>query len=177
MTPQAHTPNSPTRPLLQRWVPHPLLTLILTLVWMLLINGFHLGGLVLGLGLGLVIPRLTASFWPDRPDIRSYGKAAAYVLLVIWDIIVANLQVARIILLRPVSNLNTRWVVLPLELQNPEAITILAGTITMTPGTVSCDLAADGKSLLVHCLDAPDAAAAVQDMKTRYESRLKEIFA
>lgn len=178
MTPHApaHSPQAPEKTLLQRWVPHPLLTLVLTLVWMLLINGFNAGGLVLGLTLGLIIPRITASFWPGRPEIRSYGKAVSYVLLVIWDIVVANLQVARIILFRPVKSLNTCWVVVPLDLKNPEAITVFAGTITMTPGTVSCDLAADGKSLLVHCLDAPDAEAAVREMKTRYESRLKEIF-
>jgi multicomponent K+:H+ antiporter subunit E len=46
----------------------------------------------------------------------------------------------------------------------------------MTPGTVSCDLAADGRSLLVHCLDAPDPDLAVRQMKLRYEARLKEIF-
>ena len=50
------------------------------------------------------------------------------------------------------------------------------GTITMTPGTVSCDLSADGRSLLVHCLDAPDAEDTVRQMKERYEDRLKEIF-
>ena len=53
---------------------------------------------------------------------------------------------------------------------------MLAGTITMTPGTVSCDLSADGRSLLVHCLDAPDAEDTVRQMKERYEDRLKEIF-
>lgn len=90
--------------------------------------------------------------------------------------VVANLQVTRLILFRPAARLDVRWVVLPLELRSPEAITVLAGTITMTPGTVSCDLSADGRSLLVHCLDAPDAEEAVRAMKDRYEARLKEIF-
>jgi len=89
---------------------------------------------------------------------------------------VANLQVARLILFRRSDQLRVRWVTLPLELRSPEAITVLAGTITMTPGTVSCDLSADGRSLLVHCLDAPDAEEAVRQMKVRYEARLKEIF-
>ena len=96
--------------------------------------------------------------------------------MVAWDVVVANLQVTRLILFCPVEGLATRWVVVPLELRSPEAITMLAGTITMTPGTVSCDLSADGCSLLVHCLDAPDAEDAVRQMKDRYEARLKEIF-
>lgn len=161
----------------RRWLPHPLLTAALTLTWMLLLNSFTAGGLLVGLVLGVVIPRLTSSFWPDRPRIRHYGKIFAYGAVVTWDIVVANVEVARLILFRPVDELHTRWVVVPLELTSPEAITLFAGTVTMTPGTVSCDLAADGRSLLVHCLDAPDPDATVQQMKTRYEARLKEIFA
>ena len=173
----SHSHSTPDeRSLFQRWVPHPLLTVTLTLIWLLLANGFSVGGLIVGLVLGLSIPRITASFWPDRPHIQNYGKAVAYVLLVIYDVVVANVQVALIILFRPLKSLNTCWVCVPLELTNPEAITVFAGTITMTPGTVSCDLSADGRALLVHCLDAPDPEAAVRDMKTRYEARLMEIF-
>ena len=86
------------------------------------------------------------------------------------------MQVTRIILFRRADSLDVRWVVLPLELRSPEAISVLAGPITMTPGTVSSDLSADGRSLLVHCLDAPDAEDAVRAMKDRYGARLKEIF-
>ena len=161
---------------LQRWLPHPWLTLMLVLLWMLLLNDFSLGGLLLGILLGVVISHLTSQFWPERPPIKSFRKAFSYLVLVAWDVVVANLQVTRIILFRRADALDVRWVVLPLELRSPDAISVLAGTITMTPGTVSCDLSADGRSLLVHCLDAPDAEEAVRAMKDRYEARLKEIF-
>jgi multicomponent K+:H+ antiporter subunit E len=95
---------------------------------------------------------------------------------VLWDICLANLQVARIILFVPNAALRPAWVTIPLDLRAPEAITVLAGTITMTPGTVSSDLSACGRALLVHCLHAPDPAGVVTDIKTRYEARLKEIF-
>ena len=68
------------------------------------------------------------------------------------------------------------FVTVPLDIRAPEAITILAGTITMTPGTVSADLSADGRAILVHCLDTADAEATARDIKARYETRLKEIF-
>lgn len=160
----------------ERWLPHPLMTLTLVLLWMLLLNSFTVGGLVMGLILGVVIPIITSSFWPERPPIRAYGKALSFMLLVAWDVVVANIIVARLILFHPPESLKTRWVTVPLDLKSPEAITVLAGTISMTPGTVSSDLSADGRSLLVHCLDAPDAEEAVMQMKTRYEARLKEIF-
>jgi multicomponent K+:H+ antiporter subunit E len=46
----------------------------------------------------------------------------------------------------------------------------------MTPGTVSCDLSAQGHNLLVHCLDTSDPDAVRDQIKQRYERRLKEIF-
>lgn len=161
---------------LQRWLPHPLLSLLLVVVWILLQNAFSVAHLVLGIVLGIIFPLLTASFWPDRPHIRNYGKAVSYFIMVIGDIVVANLQVARLILFRRPDSLRTCWVSVPLALKNPEAITLFAGTITMTPGTVSCDLSSDGRSLLVHCLDEADRDAAVIRMKARYEARLMEIF-
>jgi multicomponent K+:H+ antiporter subunit E len=84
--------------------------------------------------------------------------------------------VAYTIIFKSNRSIHSRWVTIPLELTSPEAITVLAGTITMTPGTVSADLAADGRSLLVHCLDAEDPDAVRDEIKHRYERRLKEIF-
>ena len=57
-------------------------------------------------------------------------------------------------------------------------VTLTAGvdTITLTPGTVSCDMAEDGSAILVHSLHCPDPAATLDEIKTRYEARLKEIF-
>lgn len=162
--------------MLARLLPHPLLTLTLTVIWLLLVNSFTLGNLVLGGVLGLVIPAITAAYWPERPRLRHPLKIAEYIVLVIWDIIVANVIVAGIILFRPHDRIRTRWVAVPLELTSPEAITVLAGTITMTPGTVSAQLSADGRSILVHCLDTDDPDATRDEIKSRYERRLMEIF-
>ena len=73
-------------------------------------------------------------------------------------------------------NASPTWVAVPLDLLTPEAITVLAGTITMTPGTVSADVSAEGHALLVHCLDCDDPEAVRDEIKQRYERRLKEIF-
>jgi multicomponent K+:H+ antiporter subunit E len=161
-----------------RWLfPHPLLTLLLAVVWVLLQNEFSAGMAVFGLILGIIIPLLTAGWWPDRPIRFRPGKMVAYCLMVIWDILVANVEVAWIVLTRSNANLRPVWVVVPIDLRQPEAITILAGTITLTPGTVTADLSADGRSLLIHALDAADPDAVRDQIKNRYERRLKEIFA
>ncbi len=160
----------------KRLLPHPLLTLLLIVVWQMLVNQVTAGSLLLGAILGIVIPILTAPYWPDRPKLKHPLKIAEYVLIVLWDICVANIVVARIILFRRNSQLRSKWVTIPLDLKSPEAITVLAGTITMTPGTVTSDVSACGKALLVHCLDADDPDAVRDEIKHRYERRLKEIF-
>lgn len=162
--------------MLARLVPHPLLSLTLTIVWLALVNKVTLGNLLLGGGLGLVVPILTAAYWPDRPKLTRPLGSVAYVFIVFWDIIVANVQVARLIVFRRQGDLHSRWIDVPLDLTSPEAITVLAGTITMTPGTVSAMLSSDAGSILVHCLHTDDPDAVRHTIKTRYERRLKEIF-
>ncbi|MBY4893595.1 Na+/H+ antiporter subunit E [Rhodobacteraceae bacterium N5(2021)] len=162
--------------MLSRLVPHPLLSLTLVLVWLGLANTFTLGNLILGSVVGLAIPMLTAAYWPDRPAIARPLKIAEYGLVVLWDIIVANVQVAAIILFKREPEIRSQWIPIPLELKSAEAITVLAGTITMTPGTVSATLSADGSAILVHCLHTDDPIAVRDEIKTRYERRLLEIF-
>ncbi|NIA67137.1 Na+/H+ antiporter subunit E [Pelagibius litoralis] len=162
--------------MIARLLPHPVLTATLVLVWLMLLNSLSLGGLLLGLILGVTVPLLTAAFWPERPRIRHPLKIIAYVLLVLWDIFVANIQIAYVVVFKTNKQLRSHFITIPLEIYSPEAITMLAGTITMTPGTVSSDLSADGRSLLVHCLDTDDPQGQVDGIKARYEARLKEIF-
>jgi len=162
--------------MIRRILPHPFMSLVVALVWMLLVNRFAWGSVVFALALGLVIPVATAPYWPGRARIRSPGRILGYLVIVIHDIVKANIDVARIVLFKPSADLRPAWLAVPLDLTAPEAIAVLMGTITLTPGTVSCDLAEDGSALLVHALHCPDPAATVDEIKTRYEARLKEIF-
>lgn len=162
--------------MIARILPHPLLTLTLVIVWLMLLNDLSLGNLLLGLILGITVPQLTAAFWPKRPRVSHPLKIIEYIFVVLWDIVVANIQVAYIVVFKSNKQLRPRFVTVPLEISSPEAITVLAGTITMTPGTVTADLSACGRSLLVHCLDTDDPEAEAAAIKARYEARLREIF-
>ncbi|MEL6647984.1 MAG: Na+/H+ antiporter subunit E [Pseudomonadota bacterium] len=163
-------------PFLRRVFPHPLLTVLMTLVWCLLVNRPSSGAIAFGLLLGIIIPVMTAAYWPERPPITRPWRLFSYFGLVIWDIIVANIEVAIIVVFKRNDQMQPNWVNIPLDLRTPEAIAVLASTITLTPGTVSADLSEDGKSLLVHALDAPDPDAVRDEIKQRYEARLMEIF-
>jgi len=162
--------------MIRRILPHPGLSVLLVAMWMVMVNDITFGTLFLGLVIGLAVPLFTAPWWPGRPRVR-FLPALAYFGIVLWDIVVANFEVAAIILFKPDRALRPAWLAIPLELHTPEAITVFAGTISLTPGTVSADVSACGKFLLVHALHAPDPAAGIARVKARYEARLKEIFA
>jgi len=156
--------------------PHPLLSLTLLLTWVLLVNNVEPGNLVLGAVLGTLIPLFTAAYGPNSPQIKRPFALIAYMGLVVWDIVLANIAVARIVLFMPNRLIQSAWITVPIDLRTPEAITMLAGTITLTPGTVTADMSACGRALLIHALHAPDPDAVRDEIKTRYESRLKRIF-
>jgi multicomponent K+:H+ antiporter subunit E len=162
--------------MLKRLFPHPYLSLTLVALWFLLVNEWKIGSLVMAVFLGTVIPLITSTWWPHRARVNRPFGLAAYSLLVLWDVIVANFQVARIVLFMPRDRIQSNWITVPLDLRSPEAISLLAGTITMTPGTLTADMSACGRALLVHALHAPDPDATRDDIKARYESRLKRIF-
>ena len=162
--------------MLKRLFPHPYLTVTLIVLWFLLVNHLKVGSLVMAVFLGTVIPLVTETWWPNRAVVKRPFGLAAYAALVLWDVIVANFQVARIVLFMPRDQIRSAWITVPLDLHSPEAITLLAGTITMTPGTLTADMSACGRALLVHALHAPDPGAVRDDIKARYESRLKRIF-
>ncbi|WP_127108703.1 Na+/H+ antiporter subunit E [Pararhodobacter zhoushanensis] len=162
--------------MLSRLLPHPVLSVVLAICWLLLVNTVAINSIVFAVLLGLFVPMLIRPYWPDMPRLSRPLVVIEYGLIVLYDIIKANTEVALIVLFKPSKSLQPAWICVPLDITSPEAITVLGMTITLTPGTVSCDLAADGHAILVHCLHAPDPAAVRDDIKARYERRLKEIF-
>jgi len=157
-------------------LPHPLLSVILAAVWVLLANEFSAASILLGVMVGLAVPKITSPYWPGRPRIRHPLLIAEYLAVVLYDIVVSNVQVARLVLFRGGNDLQSHFVRIPLDLRSPEGIWVLAGTITMTPGTLTADVSPDQRYLLVHCLDVTDKNARIADIKSRYEQRLQRIF-
>ncbi|ALM51599.1 Na+/H+ antiporter subunit E [Halomonas huangheensis] len=159
----------------QRWLPTPVLSVLLLIVWLLLVNDLSVGHLLLGGTLAIVIPLLTQRFWDVQPNISNGFKLLRFFLRVVGDIIIANLQVAWIII-NPWRRTRPHFIEYPLTLEKKFAITVLASTITLTPGTVSANVRMDGKTLLIHALDVEDDETLIRTIRERYEMPLKEIF-
>ena len=160
---------------MNRWLPAPLLSATLLAVWLLLNNTLDPAHLLLGAALAVVVPRFTEKLRPERPRLRRPLAMARLALLVLWDIVLSNIEVARRIL-GPEAAIKPAFVWVPLDIADPHAIVSLAGIITMTPGTLSAELSADGRHLLVHAFNVDDEPALIAQIKARYEAPLKEIF-
>ena len=160
---------------MRRLLPHPSTTLALTVVWLLLVNSLAPGQIVLGLLLGWAIPLFTLRFWPETLRISRPFTLLRFIIRLLGDIVAANLTVARLVLGRP-ERLRPAFIIVPLALKSDLAISLLANTICLTPGTVSSRLSLDRKHLLVHTLDTADPERLVATIKSRYEAPLQEIF-
>jgi len=160
---------------MKKLLPHPILSLTLWIIWLLLNNTVAAGHMVLGAILAIIIPLMTSSFWPEKVCLRHPVTLFKFIGIVLWDILVANIKVAQLILGNK-NNLEPKFLQIPLDIQHPLAISLLANTISLTPGTVSCDVIDNGKILLVHGLHEPDPQATIDEIKQRYEQPLKEVF-
>lgn len=159
---------------MSRLLPHPLLSAILLLIWLLLVNELSVGHLLLGALLGWAVPLYTARFWPERVRVRRPMVLLRFIGVVLYDILVANVTVARLILGRQ-EHLQPAFVVMPLALRSEVAISLLANTVSLTPGTVSAYLSADRRCLIIHSLHTTASDELLATIRRRYETPLREI--
>ncbi|XOZ33404.1 Na+/H+ antiporter subunit E [Halomonadaceae bacterium KBTZ08] len=159
---------------LTHWWPRPYFSLFLLVLWLLLVNSAAPGQILLGAGLAWLIPFSTQQFWPERPRLNSPGRLLVYLMRLLVDILRSNLTVARLILRDP-GSLQPGFVRFPLSVTNEFAITLLASSISLTPGTVSAGLSPDRGYLLVHVLHLDDEAELIEHIRKRYETPLREI--
>ncbi|AWL11380.1 Na(+)/H(+) antiporter subunit E1 [Saliniradius amylolyticus] len=159
-----------------KWFPMPVHSVLLFVVWLMLNNSVAPGHLLLALIFAIAIPRLCAPLYTRQPAIRHPFKLLRYFLMVLADIVVANIQVA-VLVVGPLKRLKPAFIAVPLDMTQSLPITMLASSVTMTPGTVSAEVSADRNWLYVHVLnlDVPERQLA-ETIKQRYEKPLKEIF-
>ncbi|MGM0525746.1 MAG: Na+/H+ antiporter subunit E [Pseudomonadota bacterium] len=156
-------------------LPAPFLSVFLLLIWLLLFNSVSAGVLLLGVIFSLLVPILLSPAWPTFARVKKPHLAVVYFFILLFDIIVANFKVAALIIRRPRS-IKPALLVFPLDMKEELPVTILASTITLTPGTVSCEITRGRKGILIHAFSEDDPEQVIETIRNRYERRLKEIF-
>ncbi|HWF60444.1 MAG TPA: Na+/H+ antiporter subunit E [Nitrospira sp.] len=153
--------------------PFPMLSMALASAWRLL-EGFsplHLASACL---FAIVIPFVIAPLLGGLPGIRSVPGAIRLAGHVVWDIVIANITVARLVL-GPVSRLRPAFVKVPVTVTHPSVISLFMSMISITPGSIPLELSPDARTMLVHVLDLEDEEAFIAKVKERYERPLMEI--
>ena len=157
-----------------RWLPHPLVSVIVGLSWLMLAHSADTASLTMAFILAIFIPKLIRPFIDRTPNIN-WMEASKLFFVVIWDIIVSNIHVAQLVL-GPIHKLHPKWFRVPLETQHEEVNTLLAMIITTTPGTVSAGIDQDRGDILVHALSTDNIEEEIKTIKARYEKPLMQIF-
>ena len=109
---------------------------------------------------------------------RSYGRRifalVAFIIYLIWSIIVSSVQVA-IYVLSPKLKLDQGIIAIPLTVESELEIATLATAITLTPGTLSVDVGTDSSGqrvLWVHNLVLGDREAVEKQILEGFERRI-----
>ncbi len=77
--------------------------------------------------------------------------------------------------MQPTIHLRPALVAYPLVLTSDAQITLLANMITLTPGTLSVDVSADRRTLLIHVLDTDDSEQVVGSIAAGFETKVLEV--
>lgn len=147
---------------MKRW---PVIGVILAVLWLFVrgvtiepasVAGEFLIGLAAGLPIAFVFRRMYTADVPIRPVLRGVPAAIVYVVLFVKELLVANLDVAYRVL-SPSMPIKPVVILLPLRVEKDIAITTIANSITLTPGTLTMDYDADRNALYVHTLYCDDS--------------------
>ena len=158
-------------------LPHPLLSLALLALWLLLNQSLSPGHLVLGLLAGLIAPWGLTLLEPPPVRLSRPGAIVRLAARVFVDIVRSNVVVAGIILGFKRRQGRAGFVDIPLKLRNVNALAVLGTIITSTPGTVWVDFDSASGVLRIHVLDLVEEADWIDIIQQRYEVLLLEIFA
>lgn len=159
----------------QRLLPSIPQSLTVFIFWLLMAKSYSAGTLFMALLLAWTMPLVAARLDREFARLSSLWILPRLGVMLMWDIIVSNITVARQVL-GPQSALKSQFIWVPLELTNIHGISALASIMTLTPGTVTAELSEDRRFLLVHCLNVDDPQALIADIKQRYELPMRKVF-
>ena len=153
------------------------LVVILALGWAGITGSFSGLNLLFGAAIGGVALLILRQSVGRGGELRRAGRILSLFALFLYELMVSAVRVA-IVVLHP--NLKTMLkpaiVAVPLTVKSDAEITLLANMITLTPGTLSVDVAGDRSVLYVHALTMESEAALIANIANGFEAKIKAVF-
>ncbi len=150
------------------------------LVWFLITLKFSLASIVAG----LIFSFITALFAGEILIITErkfhLGRVIytiGYIIKLFWEMLKANFNVAYIVI-HPKLPVKPGIVRVKTNLKRDSALTMLANSITLTPGTLTVDIDKEKSILYIHWIDvkSKELEPATRDIGSRFEKLLEEVF-
>ena len=160
---------------MKRWLPTPLVSLALLLLWLMLNQTLEPAHILLGTLIAVAVPLIIA---PLRPTPVRVSRPLTIIRLTVYsliEILRSCFNVCTLILFGG-DRLNTQFIRIPLDLRDPHGLAVLACIINSTPGTVWVEIIPGTNDLALHVFDLHDADWWVDMIKTKLEQPLIEIF-
>ena len=149
------------------------LNILLAVGWCALFADFTLLNLAIGFVMGF------AALWVAGPLFGGTGYFGRVVRLVslgayfLYELVVSSLQVVWDVI-TPVHKSRPGIIAVPLDIDEPVEIAVLANLISLTPGTLSLDVSPDKKFLYVHGMFVEDPDSLRRDIKAGMERKVME---
>ena len=160
---------------LQRLLPHPSLSALLVVLWLVIQDAVSVGLVLLGVIFAILIPLFAAPLFPVKRRRIAWRAVFALLRVFLVDLVIANVKVARIVL-APRLRAEPMFIAVPIELESPFAASALASIVTLTPGTLSVDLVDD--VLYIHRIHVPeqDGDGETERSLDKFETFIRRIF-
>jgi len=133
-----------------------ILTIVLAVVWCFLSGAVTLANFLMGLLVGTLTLVLFRPFFPWSPSpLRLFRKVPAflrYLRRFLYELAKANVQVVYLAL-HPKMPIRPGIISFQTRHRSALGTTLLANSITLTPGTLTMDVSPDGRTLYIHTLD------------------------
>lgn len=146
----------------------------LAVIWALLTGRFDLPNLLVGFILGYGLMTLTRRAFPPTSYFAKVAQLTRFVWFFLKELMAASVQVARQVL-RPRLDIHPGIVAVPLDASTDLEITLLSIVISLTPGTLTLEVAPDRHALYVHGMDVADGKEFVRKIKAGLEARTLEV--
>ena len=144
------------------------INLLLAGGWCALFGTFDLGTFVGGFLLALAALSLSGPLFGQTAYLKRVLLAARLGAYFLYELTVSSLQVAWDVI-TPGQRSRPAIVAVPLDIEDPLQITVLANLISLTPGTLSLDVSPDGRTLYVHDMFVDDPDETRGNIKAGFE--------
>lgn len=152
----------------------PLATLVLSIsaIWLLLRGDASPGNFFVGLILALISILFLRRTYNQERSFRRVGGIIHFIINFTRELIVANIQVLKIVL-SPKLNIRPAIIAFKTDCKTPLGLTLLANSITLTPGTLSIDISEDQSNIYIHILDMENPDRVRDDIRRGLEEPVK----